>query len=161
MAKSKNKRKKPKPTYQQMLTKLKSEIVGLSYQWTDEKLMVFIDDGNEASEYVIDPKTVNFSHQNPRYKMHARYIFTQAKQLLSKHIPLQWSVNIKVEFENDAGDTFGSESEGAAKATFTDLAGWVTDQVYEALDKAKNASMGELGQLNFKRAHFKVSCEGQ
>ena len=159
MAKSKQ-RKVKKKTKQQLIARLKKEIIGISYCWTDSNVVGFLNNGNTAEDYVIDPKTVKFSHSNAQYRAHARYLFTEAKRLLSNYIPLSWVISIRVEFENGDGEIFGSESEGAARATFSDLAEWVTEQIHEAVERSQEASKGKLGQLSFKQAHFNVHCEG-
>lgn len=157
--KKRNKKRKPPKTKQQLLAKLRHDVVGLSYSWVDDKVVQFISDDADISEYTISPRTVTFNHDNPKLKNYARYIFTNAKQLLSNYIAFGWVITINIEFENKKGEKFGVETQGAGRYTFFEFSDWVTEQIREAMDRASQASKGDLGEVYFKRAKFHVYCE--
>jgi len=142
------------------IAKLRNDMVGISYQWRDESVIQFLEDGKDARSYEIDPRTVRFDHANKAKKLYAKAIFRRAKQVISGHIPFKWAIDIDAEFTGASGKIWAINEEFAAVAALDDLAPHVTKFFDEAIDRAREVSKGPLGQLTFKAATFKVTCEG-
>jgi hypothetical protein len=142
------------------IEKLRNDMVGMSYQWRDEGVIQFLADEKDARDYQIDPRSVRFDHTNKAKKLYCKAIFRRAKQVISGHIPFKWAIDIDAEFLGENGKTWAFNEEFAATATLDDLAPHVTSFFDEAIDKAKEVSKGPMGQLTFKAATFRVTCEG-
>ena len=141
------------------IAQIRKNMIGLSYSWIDDKVVQFLNDGNNANEYKISPRSIRFDHKEKSKKLYARQIFMMANGMARSVLDFKWSIDIDAQFKNNEGIIWAFNEEFAATATLDAISSEVNRVFEDAIKMAEQVSKGKLGQLTFKQAKFIVRCE--